>query len=135
VQPQQVVTNGSITLTEPADAIVVGLPYKSELDSLYIDVPNQEQPTVQGKRKKISRVILRVANTRGLKVGPLGQTLYEIKERQVIPMGFPEPMITGDELINLDPNYNEKAQISIVQENPLPATVLGFMPDLTIGDT
>lgn len=135
VQPQQVVTNGAITLTEPADAIVVGLPYTAEIDSLYIDVPTQEQPTVQGKRKKISRVILRVANTRGLKVGPLGQTLYEIKERTDIPMGFPQAMITGDELINLDPNFNEKGQIAVVQENPLPATVLGFMPYLTMGDS
>lgn len=135
VQPPQVVTNGSITLTEAADAIVVGLPYTGEIDSLYIDIPSQEEPTVQGKRKKISRVILRVANTRGLKVGPLGQTLYEIKERTDIPMGFPQPLITGDELINLDPNFNEKGQIAVVQENPLPATVLGFMPYLTMGDS
>jgi hypothetical protein len=135
VQPQQTVVNGSITLTEAADAIVVGLPYTAEIDSLYIDVASQQEPTVQGKRKKISRVILRVANTRGLKVGPLGQALYEIKERTTIPMGFPEPMVTGDELINLDPNFNEKGQIAVVQDNPLPATVLGFMPYLSMGDT
>lgn len=134
VEPQQVVKDGMITLSEPSDAVVVGLPYSSEIDSLYIDVPNQEQPTVQGKRKKISAVTLRLANSRGLKVGPLGQTLYEIKDRTLIPMSQPEPLFTGDERINLDPNFNVQGQISIVQENPLPVSVLGFMPELTMGD-
>lgn len=135
VQPQQVVTNGAITLTEPADAIVVGLPYTSEIQSLYLDIPGQEEPTVQGKRKKISRVILRVANSRGLMVGPLGQTLYEVKDRTVsTPMGEPQPLFTGDYLINLDPNFNEQAQIDMVQSDPLPVTVLGFMPWITMGD-
>jgi hypothetical protein len=135
VQPQQVVHNGAVTLTEPADAIVVGLPYTSEIQSLYLDIPGQEEPTVQGKRKKISRVILRVANSRGLMVGPLGQTLYEVKDRTVsTPMGQPQPLFTGDYLINLDPNFNEQAQIDMVQSDPLPVTVLGFMPWLTLGD-
>lgn len=135
VQPQQTVTNGTVTLAEAADAIVVGLPYTAEIDSLYIDIPSQEEPTVQGKRKKISAVTLRLANSRGLKVGPLGQTLYEIKDRTLIPMGQPQPLYTGDERIILDPNFNRAGQISIVQDNPLPATVLGFMPELSLGDT
>ena len=134
VQPQQVVTNGQITLAHAADAITVGLPYSCEIDSLYLDVPG-EQPTVQGKRKKINAVTLRVVDTRGLQVGPLGQTLYEMKERGLIPMGQPIALYTGDERINIDPNYNRAGQIAIVQDNPLPATVLAFMPEVTIGDT
>lgn len=135
VQPQQVVTNGTITLTEAADAIVVGLPYNAEIDSLYIDIPSQEEPTVQGKRKKIAAVTLRVANSRGLKVGPLGQTLYEIKDRTLgTPMGQPESLFTGDHRINLDPNFNVQGQIAMVQDQPLPCTILGFMPELVMGD-
>ncbi len=133
VQPQQVVTNGQITLAHAADAIIVGLPYECEIDSLYLDVPG-EQPTAQGRRKKISAVTLRVVDTRGLQVGPLGQTLYEIKERGLIPMGQPIGLYTGDERINLDPNYNRPGQIAMVQSNPLPATILGFMPEVVLGD-
>jgi hypothetical protein len=136
VQPQQVVTDGAITLTEPADAIVVGLPYTCEIDSLYIDVPTQEQPTTQGKRKKISAVTLRLANSRGMVVGPLGQALYEIKDRTLgTPMGQPEPLYTGDHRVTLDPNFNVQGQIAMVQSDPLPVTLLGFMPELTMGDT
>jgi len=136
VQPQQIVQNGSITLTQPADAIIVGLPYTAEIDTLYIDIPTQQQPTTQGKRKKISAVTLRVANSRGLEVGPLGQTLYEVKDRTLsTPMGQPQPMYEGDWRINLDPNFNEKGQIAMVQANPLPATILGFMPEVSMGDT
>lgn len=136
IQPQQVVQNGTITLAEKATDIVVGLPYTAEIDSLYVDVPTQEQPTVQGKRKKISAVTLRLSNSRGLQVGPLGQTLYDIKDRTMsTPMGQPQPLFTGDERINLDPNFNVQGQISIVQSNPLPATILGFMPELSMGDS
>lgn len=135
VQPPQVVTNGGITLTKPADAIVVGLPYTAEIDSLYIDIPTQEQPTTQGKRKKIAAVTLRVANSRGLEVGPLGQTLYEVKDRTLgTAMGQPQPMFTGDFRVNLDPNFNEQGQLAMVQANPLPASILGFMPELLVGD-
>lgn len=134
VQPQQVVTNGTVTLSDAADAIAVGLPYTSQIDSLYIDVPGQEEPTIQGKRKKISAVTLRLANSRGMKVGPINQALYEIKSRGFIPMGQPEPMFTGDERVVMDPNFSIQGQISIVQDQPLPCTVLGFMPEISMGD-
>lgn len=135
VQPQQVVTNGTVALSDAADAIAIGLPYTGQIDSLYIDVPGQEEPTIQGKRKKISAVTLRLANSRGMKVGPIDQTLYDIKSRGFIPMGQPESLFTGDERVVMDPNFNIQGQISIVQSDPLPCTVLGFMPELSMGDS
>jgi hypothetical protein len=114
---------------------VVGLPYTAEIDTLYMDIPGQEEPTIQGKRKKLSAVTLRLANSRGMKVGPLGQALYDVKDRTIdTPMGQPQALFTGDHREVLDPNFNKGGQLSMVQCDPLPCTILGFMPEVTLGD-
>ncbi|WP_017773846.1 ubiquitin-activating E1 FCCH domain-containing protein [Paraburkholderia kururiensis] len=134
VQPQQTVANGQITLQQPATSVVVGLPYQSQLESLYLDVPGGPA-TVQSKRKKINAVTVRVTNTRGLKAGPNFSTLREIKERGLIPMGQAIPLFTGDERVVIDPLWSVPAQICLQQDNPLPCTVLGLIPEVSIGDT
>ena len=128
------VNAGSVTLPEPADAILIGLPYQAQLQSLYADVPG-ESPTVQGKRIKISAVTLRVQDTRGLQVGHTFDQLSPFKERDFQPMGNPIVPITGDQRIVLDPLYVVHPQLCIQQDDPLPATVLGLIPELTVGDS
>ena len=58
VEPQTVV-NGTITLPEPATAIVVGLGFTAQLQTLYLDVATGPA-TVQGRRKEIDSVVARV---------------------------------------------------------------------------
>lgn len=133
VEPQQVVVNGSVTLQQPATAIFVGLPYASQLQSLYIDI--QGEPTIQSKRKKISQVWVRMQDSRGMKVGADFKTLREIKERTTQMMGQPILPFTGDEQVNLDPVYQMAGQICVQQDNPLPCTILGLIPQISVGDT
>lgn len=137
VDNTQTVTDGAVTISHAQDIVTVGLPYKCQLQSLYLDVPGG--PTIQGKRKKVGPVVVRVADSRGLKVG-VGQTfaqasLREIKERTTQPMGQPIPLITGDELVNVDPSWDIYGQICIEQSYPLPSTILGLVPSLHVGDT
>jgi len=143
-----VVTNGVVPLPAPASSIVVGLPFQAQIQSLYTDIPGEA--TVQGKRKNIFAVTVRVRESRGLKVGanqvdastqPLGATvpwggLIEIKERgNSVHAGTPIPLFTGDERINIPPNWKKLGQIAIQQDNPLPANILAFIPEIVIGDT
>lgn len=134
VVADQVVTDGQITLDHPEDVVTVGLSYKAQLQSLYLDI--QGGPTVQGKMKKISNVTVRVENTRGLKVcsGPVFDNMKEIKERTTELMGQPIGLITGDERVTVSPRWEETGQICAQQDYPLPATVLGLVPDVFIGD-
>jgi hypothetical protein len=134
VQPQQVVSSGSVTLQEPATAIVAGLPMVAQLQSLYLDIPG-ESPTVQGRRKKISAVTARVADTRGLKIGHDFITMNEFKERAFQAMGQQIMPITGDERVIIDPLWDVAAQLCLQQDNPLPATLLGLIPEVSVGDT
>ncbi len=135
VSPQQVVVGGSITLPYPATMITVGLPYQSQLQTLCME-PEGMAMQVQDYRKKISAVAVRVADTRGLKVGPNFGDLTEIKERSaLVSMGSAIPLFTGDERVVIDNEYLVDDDVCIEQDNPLPCTILGVIPEVSIGDS
>lgn len=135
VMPRQQVNGGSVTLEQPASDIVVGLPFTGRFQSLYTDIPG-EQPTVQGKRKKISAVTLRVQDTRGLRVGhAFNDEMVEVKEREFEEMGNAILPFTGDRRVVMPPDWNVPGQVCAEQVDPLPATILALIPELTIGDT
>jgi hypothetical protein len=134
VMPQQVVSGGSVTLPLAASIITVGLPYSAAVQTLDLDVPAAGGGTVQGKRKKVSAVTIRMENTRGLKVGPNASSLKEIKERNAGNMGGPIPLTTGDERIVIPPVWQSDGTIWVQQDNPLPCSVLATMPEITMGD-
>lgn len=133
VQPQKTVTNGKITLDSPASKVTVGLPYASRLQTLDIDTG---EPTIQGKRKKISALTVRVAYTRGIKMGSTFNTMTEFKQRSTQPMGTPvEPAESEDQRIIMDPSWQEPGRICVRQDYPLPAHILGIIPEMVVGDT
>jgi hypothetical protein len=134
VAPQQVVSGGSITLQSPASKVTVGLPYVSQLQTLCME-PEGMIMQVQDYRKKISAVAVRVTDTRGLKVGPNFNDLVEIKMRTpAVPMGTAIPLFTGDQRVVIDNNYLVDDDVCIQQDQPLPCTVLGVIPEVSIGD-
>lgn len=129
----QVVSGGSITLPNAASKVTVGLGFQAQLQNMKLDTG---EPTIQGKRKKINAVTIRAVNTRGLKVGRTFSTVVPIKELTPnIPLGQPIPLTTGDARIVLDPLWDIDGQVCIQQDDPLPATVLGIIPEITVGDT
>lgn len=133
VASQPVDSTGSVTLQKAATCIVVGLPFQCQLQTLYLDVGT---PTIQGKRKKIATVTLRLYETRGLKAGYSFPTVVEGKESyNTQPTGTPPVLITGDQRINITPQYNTGGQVSVQQDYPLPASVLGLIPEIVVGDT
>lgn len=131
VEDSQVVTNGKVSWSTPADIVTVGLPYECQLQTMRIDLG---QPTVQGRMKTIPQVTVRVQDTRGLRVGPTFDDMWLIKERSTEPMGQPVQLITGDELITIGSRFTTEGQICIEQDFPLPATVLGCFPEISVGD-
>lgn len=147
VVPNAVVTNGSVTLPQSYSAITVGLPYVCQLQALYIEPPGQ--PTVQGKRKNIYNVSVRLETSRGIQVGtnqPDASTqpnyatvpwtnMKEIKERNaLITAGSAIPLYTGDHFINVPADWNEKGQVAVQQTYPLPANVLCLITNYKVGD-
>ncbi|MGA2401288.1 MAG: hypothetical protein ABSG91_06230 [Syntrophobacteraceae bacterium] len=135
VQPQQVVAGGCITLPQAASLVTVGLPYVAQMQTLCME-PEGMVMQVQDYRKRISAVALRVTDTRGLKVGPKFTDMVEIKERSsAVSMGAAIPLFTGDQRVVIDNNYLVDDDVCIEQDNPLPCTILGVIPEVSIGDS
>lgn len=130
VEPTQTVVNGTITLTHPAGRILAGVGFIADLET--VDV--EEQPTIQGKQKRITEVTLRLENTRGLSSGPTFDRLTEIKERSTENYGWPTSLTTGDEKITIDPLWNSNGRICVRQANPLPAMIAALIPKLVAGE-
>ncbi len=102
------------------------------MQSLYLDVG---EPTIQGKRKNISAMTVRVVDTRGLKMGQTFDDLTEYKDRNLNTIGLPIPLFTGDDRMIIGGGWNEQGQVCIQQDDPLPATILGIIPEIQVGDT
>lgn len=132
VFPAQTVVDGAITLSQACSKIIVGLPFQAQLQTLDLDTG---EPTIQGKRKKISALTVRVTDARGLAMGSTFDTLKEYKQRRYEAMGTAIPLQTGDQRIVMDPSWNVEGRMCIEQNYPLPATVLGVIPEVVIGDT
>jgi len=133
VVAQQVVSGGQITLQQAASNVVVGLPFQAQLQTCRLDVG---EPTIQGKRKKINAVTMRVKDSRGLKVGRTPKTVVPVKEwNSTINLGTALPLVSGDERVVVDPLYDTGGQCWIQVDDPVPATVLGVLPEITLGDS
>lgn len=149
VVPNQIVTNGTVTLPAAYSAIAVGLPFTAQLQTLYLDPPNTPE-TSQGKRKGINSVIVRVENSKGISVGanqpdastqPNNATIpwnnmQEIKERNsLVQAGSAMPLFTGDlDLTIIQSDWDTKGQVAIQQTYPLPANILALIAQYELGD-
>lgn len=132
-------TNGSFTLATPASKVTIGLGYTCDLQTLPLDIG---EPTIQGKPKKIVDVTVRVADTLGLSIGSDFNHLVPMKDLVIgnvssMLTGQASQMVTGlvtgDARTNLDPTYTIPGQYCIRQSQPLPATVLGVIPEFDLG--
>lgn len=147
VVQNQVVTNNSVLLPQPASQIVVGLPYVCQAQTLYLDHPGEN--TVQNRRKNISAVGLRVEATRGLQIGAdqpdqaaqqnnatLPWTnMVELKQRTSNDFaGQAIALYTGDFYQSITSKWDLKGQLAVQQLYPLPASILSVICYWAPGD-
>jgi hypothetical protein len=134
--------NGSFTLATPASKVVVGIGYNCDLKTLPLELGD---PTVQGKVKKINHVDVRVSETLGLSIGQdFSATSLKIMKDLVVgnvssmltgqAVQRITDLVTGDARTFLSPAYTVPGQYCIRQSQPLPASVLGVIPNITVGD-
>jgi Ubiquitin-activating enzyme E1 FCCH domain len=119
-----------------ASQVIVGLAFTPQITTLPLDLG---EPTVQGKRKKISGLSMKVQNALGLSAGrnvssavPLADTIIgNVGTMSNTPV---TGLVTGDVRLIVDPQWDVYGQYSIVQNNPYPASILGVIPEIEVGD-
>jgi hypothetical protein len=128
--PEVVVTNGTAALERAASRALIGLPYDCDLETLNADAG---QPTMQGRRKRVGNVVLRVLEARGLQAGPSVTDLVEIKERTDETYGEPIAPYTGDHDVLIEPRWGDGGRVYMRGTPGLPATVLAVIPRIDVG--
>ena len=130
---------GSVTLPFAGSKIVLGIKFTPQLQTLPLDLG---EPTAQSKRKKLPALTLRVADTLGLAAGTGFNTLVRMKDAQLgaIPstsngVVLVTDLVSGDIRTVLDQLWQEIGVICIEQDLPYPATILGVIPEVSVGDT
>lgn len=128
--PDRLVNFGAINLQLPASVVHVGIGYDSVLQTNRIEA-GAGDGTAQGKTKRIQKCVFRFMDTLGANVGPDENTLDEIEFRNPNdPMNQPPPIFTGDKLMEWPDGYNFDGYIMVVQDQPLPMTVVAIMPQV-----
>lgn len=134
VDTPQVVNNGSITLTDYASRVHVGLGYTCNMQTLNIDFPMKDG-TLQGRTKRIAGITLRLENTYGGSVGINGSDNLETIEQTLSTIwGKPGDLVTGDKKIAPYTDWDTDATVFVQQSDPLPMTVLSIISEVEIGD-
>lgn len=148
IPTQQVSASGTITLGTAASAVTIGLGYQVQLQSVYLDAG---QPTVQGQRKKIAAVSVRLEDTSiGVQVGANQPDGSALSPQQVSPAwsnlatlptsAAPSygstvvPLWTGDVRAPIQGGFAKPGQVALQQSLPLPMSVLAIIPEVLGGD-
>lgn len=125
------VSNGKVPLTYTSTKVKVGLPYSCRGATLPLVVPNR---IVEGQDSKIFGVIPRVSQTRGLAFGDSFDELEEMEDRSDEDWGEELGLRSDVSSIPLNSSYTADAQIFWEQKYPLPATLLGFVARIDVGE-
>lgn len=131
VQGPFTVTGGAIDLNVAAAEVTVGLRYRCLLQKLPPAVQGSELRT---KTKGVSHLAVEFEASRGFKVGPSEDKLYEWQQRQVSDNFDALALQTGIVRQAVGSGFDLDACVCVVQDDPLPLTVLAVTMELQVGD-
>ncbi len=122
--PQETVSSGSITLERYANKVHAGLNYESHLQPMELET--------RGKKVRIAKLLIRFYETLGCKAGPDEDNLETLIFRKGSdPMDSPPPLFTGEkETPGWKGGYEDEGNVLIVQDQPLPLTVLALIAEM-----
>lgn len=131
--PNQVVpSSGSITLTNPASNVSIGLPCSSTLKTISWEAGGNSG-TSQAKVKRVAKVGIRFKDTLSCQIGPDLQSMDDISFRETsAPMDSSPPLFTGDYKQILNHSYGFSSSFYLNVNQPYPCTILGLFPELAV---
>jgi len=126
--------DGTITLDRPASKVHAGLAYTSLLQPMRVEA-GSARGTAQTKKKRITKVSARFHETLGGKIGPDESRLEPVYFRSpATPMGQSPGAWNGDKSVNFPKGWNRDGILTIVQDQPLPMTVLMIVPHVIVNE-
>ena len=132
VRPVETVSGGQITLDRSASVVHVGLPYTGTIQTMRPEFALRDG-TAQGKMKRIVNLFVRIHNSGTFKTGRDEDHLDPVLFRSSdMPMGSLPDLFTGDKQVSYDGSFDRDARLFIVQDNPLPLTVVAIIAEVSV---
>lgn len=116
-QASRTVTSGAITLETPANTVVVGLPYTSELQPMRMEIPMRDG-TSQGRVIRVNRVLLALHDSRG---GQVADATTGVWETIKYPSGT--ALFTGETESAVTSQHRSGVDVAVRTSAPLPLNV------------
>jgi hypothetical protein len=114
--------------------VQIGLPFISRLVSVDIDA-GAADGTAQGKARRIHRVVVRLINSLGCKIGADEGPLETLILRDgSMPMDQAPRLFTGDQTVVFPKGWGRAARIAVLQDSPLPCSVVALVAQLSTMD-
>ena len=133
VIPSQTVTNGAITLEDAASVVHVGLPYRTVVRTLPI-TDARMQAAGAGTAKNVNKIHFRLWRSGAIQAGPTLTRLREFPARLVEDEYDTAPSLMTEEIsIGIDPSWNRDGTVYVVQDLPLPLTLLSMTLEAQTG--
>jgi hypothetical protein len=119
-------SGGTVSLSIASLVAHVGLPYTSTLQTQRPEGGAQDGIS-QGRPKRIHSAFVRLYNSIGMQIGPDEDNLDEVPFRTSADlMDSSVAMFNGDKEVVFPGDWETAGRITIVQEQPLPTTVIGI---------
>jgi len=129
--PDRVVSAGGVDLDRPGARVVVGLPYRSLLETMDLDAALPDATGTESRRR-LHAAGIRFVDTLGAEVGFSDTTLEQVAFRgSADPMDAAPPLFTGGKRLVFPKGWDRAARVSVVQNQPLPCTVAAILPRMT----
>ena len=126
--------NADAKLPQAAKRITVGLPYTMTLEQPNWDVGNTDSGTVQGRRKTVTNVILRLTKSYGGRIGQSAARQDDIvydPERMELDENI---LYTGDKEVTLPAGgWNNEGRTVITHDTPYPFSLSAIIRRVSFG--
>lgn len=130
VHPDQVVVSGQVTLDYAGSKVHLGLGSVARLKPVRLEAGGL-LGTAQGQLKRIHEVTVRLYRSLGFKIGRDEDHLEQQPfGKSGDPMDAPAPLFSGDWPVSFAGDWENEGNILIVQDQPLPLTVVALMPKM-----
>ncbi len=131
-ETQKVVTNGQVTIDDPASRIHAGLPFVSDLETIGVDLTSLNGFGDALARRKANIIVkLRVDKTVGIWIGPNEDELEEYKP-PAVEANEGQQFISDVIAKSFLPVWDHHGTVFVRQADPLPMTILSIMPEVEV---
>lgn len=125
--------DGTLDLEYAGKFITIGLYAPAKYQSLYLDPEAGGSNFAQGHMQNIPRALIRFYRSMGGKFGPTFEKLEPIEYRTPQDlMDRAVPLFTGEKTVRFPSEWAHNAQVCVVQDEPLPMTILAILPEIKV---